>query len=221
MARVVTYRVAADQTPPTADTGNYCRARAKLSLPALRELSCGVAAEMEDSADEKWLWKNSHAKLVDGFTFAMPDTETNQKEFPQVKEQAPGVGFPIARAVAIISLATPCERSATTWSKKEDEPGYSPWSPRWLTNNIPKKKSQNCTVFAGMSNWIFAASKLRCILVTRGANLRKWFVVNCGRQCSLTICFAPQPPVPRSCTTNYHGKSASQRPANMFCLCGC
>ncbi len=175
MARVVTYRVAADQTPPTADTGNYCRARAKLSLPALRELSCGVAAEMEDSADEKWLWKNRHAKLVDGFNFTMPDTKTNQKEFPQVKEQAPGVGFPIARAVAIISLATPCERSATTWS------------PRWLTNNIPKKKSQNCTVFAGMSSWIFAASKLRCILVTRGANLRKWFVVNCGRQCSLTI----------------------------------
>ena len=63
---------------------------------------------MEEAADEQWLWKNRHAKMVDGFTFTMPDTETNQKEFPQVKEQAPGVGFPIARAVAIISLATAC-----------------------------------------------------------------------------------------------------------------
>ena len=108
VARVVTHCVASGLTPPTADTGDYCKARAKLPIAALRELSCEVAAEMENSADEKWLWKNRHAKLVDGFTFTMPDTETNQKEFPQVKEQAPGVGFPIARAVAIMSLATAC-----------------------------------------------------------------------------------------------------------------
>jgi len=108
VARVVTHCVAAEKPVPTSDTGNYCKARAKLSLPALRDLSCEVAAEMEDSADEKWLWKGRHAKLIDGFTFTMPDTETNQKEFPQVKEQAPGVGFPIARVVAIVSLATAC-----------------------------------------------------------------------------------------------------------------
>jgi hypothetical protein len=38
----------------------------------------------------------------------MPDTPKNQAEYPQQKAQKPGVGFPIARAVAIVSLATAC-----------------------------------------------------------------------------------------------------------------
>ena len=50
--------------------------------------------------------KGLHAKLVDGFTFTMPDTLENQEAFPQLSSQSPGVGFPIARACAVISLAT-------------------------------------------------------------------------------------------------------------------
>lgn len=108
VARVITYCQLTDKTTPTADTRNYCRARAKLSVPALRELSGEIASEIEDTAEEGWLWKGRHAKLVDGFTFTMPDTELNQAEFPQQNAQAPGCGLPIARAVAILSLATAC-----------------------------------------------------------------------------------------------------------------
>jgi hypothetical protein len=36
----------------------------------------------------------------------MPDTTKNQKRFPQSESQKPGLGFPIARVVALISLAT-------------------------------------------------------------------------------------------------------------------
>ena len=96
------------QTPPTADTGDYCRARAKLSEPAVAELGRDVARELEEQADESWLWKGRHAKLVDGFTFTMPDTKKNQAEYPQNPAQKPGIGFPIARAVAVISLTTAC-----------------------------------------------------------------------------------------------------------------
>lgn len=91
---------------PTEDTGCYCVARAKLSEDALHELSNEVAKELEEQADESWLWKNMHPKLIDGFTFTMPDTAENQKVYPQIESQEPGVGFPIARAVAILSLAT-------------------------------------------------------------------------------------------------------------------
>ncbi|HCO26950.1 MAG TPA: IS4 family transposase [Gimesia maris] len=108
VARVITYCKLTDKTVPTADTRNYCRARGKLSVPALCELSGEIAAEMEQAADEDWLWKGRHAKLVDGFTFTMPDTELNQAEFPQAKTQTPGCGLPIARAVAVLSLATAC-----------------------------------------------------------------------------------------------------------------
>jgi hypothetical protein len=44
--------------------------------------------------------------MVDGTTVSMPDTEENQKEFPQPRSQRKGLGFPIARLVAVISLAT-------------------------------------------------------------------------------------------------------------------
>ena len=36
---------------------------------------------------------------------SMPDTAANQKEYPQMKEQEKGIGFPIARLVGIISLS--------------------------------------------------------------------------------------------------------------------
>jgi putative transposase len=108
VARVVAHCQQEQIAPPTADTGDYCRARAKLSEASLQELSGEVAAEMEASAEEDWLWKGKHAKLIDGFTFTMPDTAENQAEYPQQKSQKPGVGLPIARAVVILSLATAC-----------------------------------------------------------------------------------------------------------------
>ena len=58
---------------PTADTGDYCKPRAKLSEPALRDLTCEVAAETEQQANANWLWNGLHAKLIDGFIFTMPE----------------------------------------------------------------------------------------------------------------------------------------------------
>lgn len=91
---------------PTQDTGDYCVARQKLSEEALHELSGEVAIELEEAADKSWLWKGFNPMLIDGFNFTMPDTPDNQAVYPQSKSQEPGIGFPIARAVAIISLAT-------------------------------------------------------------------------------------------------------------------
>jgi hypothetical protein len=44
-------------------------------------------------------------KLVDGTTVSMPDTAENQAEYPQSSSQKPGLGFPIARMVVLLSLA--------------------------------------------------------------------------------------------------------------------
>ena len=87
VARVVAYQEQRGAATPTSDTGDYCRARNKLSEAALRDVSVEVAAEMQEQAREEWLWKGRHAKLVDGFTFTMPDTPKNQAEFPQPKSQ--------------------------------------------------------------------------------------------------------------------------------------
>ena len=108
VARVVVYHQEHGLAVPTSDTGDYCRARAKLSEAALKDLTTEVAAELEERADPQWLWKGHHAKLVDGFTFTMPDTPASQAEFPSPKSQKAGVGLPIARAAVILSLATAC-----------------------------------------------------------------------------------------------------------------
>ena len=105
---IATYMLQTGQRPPSGDTGDYCRARAKLSLPALGRLVVESAQQLESDVPPSWLWKGLHAKLVDGFTFTMPDTPENQEAFPQLHSQSPGVGFPIARACTVLSLATAC-----------------------------------------------------------------------------------------------------------------
>ena len=47
--------------PPSKDTGDYCKGRAKLSDAALHELTCVVATDLEPQSNEEWLWKNRHA----------------------------------------------------------------------------------------------------------------------------------------------------------------
>lgn len=106
VARVIVHQQQSGESVPTSDTGDYCRARAKLSEPALLDLAEEVAEEAEAQSPEDWLWKGRHARLVDGFTFTMPDTPANQAAFPQHRAQKPGVGFPIARVCALVSLAT-------------------------------------------------------------------------------------------------------------------
>jgi len=112
VARIVAHQFQQGRAVPTHDTGDYCRGRAKLSEAALSDLATEVAAELEQRAEPAWLWKGKHAKLVDGFTFTMPDTPANQAEYPQARTQKPGVGQPIARACTIVSLATGCVLAA-------------------------------------------------------------------------------------------------------------
>jgi len=108
VADIATYLLQTGQCPPSGDTGDYCRARAKLKLTALQRLVRESAQQLEEQTPDGWWWKGLHAKLVDGFTFTMPDTPANQAAFPQIPAQQPGVGLPIARVCAVLSLATAC-----------------------------------------------------------------------------------------------------------------
>ncbi len=121
VADIAAYLLQTGRRPPCADTGDYCRARAKLNLRALQRLAVESADALEQAAPIDWLWKGLHAKLVDGFTFTMPDTPANQRQFPQLGLQEPGIGFPIARACVILSLATGglCDAALGPYEGKE------------------------------------------------------------------------------------------------------
>jgi hypothetical protein len=65
-----------------------------------------VGGELHCRATPGGLWHGRRVKVVDGTTLSMPDTPANQRAYPQPTVQEPGLGFPIARAVAVFCLAT-------------------------------------------------------------------------------------------------------------------
>ncbi|MEA1919945.1 MAG: IS4 family transposase, partial [Campylobacterota bacterium] len=87
-------------------TSGYCKARKRLSTSAIATLAKSIAIK-----NEKKLLKNSKLQgrdiyLIDGTTITMPDTKENREEYPHSKSQKDGLGFPICRIVAIVSLTT-------------------------------------------------------------------------------------------------------------------
>jgi hypothetical protein len=121
VARVIVLLVALGKEPCSDNTGAYCRARAKLPAAILRRLTTDVADGCEQRLPSRWLWKRRCVKLIDGTTVSMPDTRDNQAAYPQAKTQKPGVGFPIARLVVLLSLASAMvtDMAMGTYSGKE------------------------------------------------------------------------------------------------------
>ena len=87
-------------------TGGYCRARQRLPLEMVRALTRQTGRLLSQKALTQWLWRSRAVKLVDGTGLSMPDTLENQAAYPQPSTQAAGVGFPLARLVRVICLAT-------------------------------------------------------------------------------------------------------------------
>ena len=87
-------------------TGAYCKARQRLPLEMVAALARKTGELLSRKALSPWQWRGRAVKLVDGTGLSMPDTPQNQAAYPQPSTQAPGVGFPLARLVAVICLAT-------------------------------------------------------------------------------------------------------------------
>ena len=92
--------------PCSVRTGGYCRARQRLPVEMVSTLTRETGRLLSEKALAQWLWRGRSVKLVDGTGISMPDTPENQERYPQPSTQAPGVGFPLARLVMVICLAT-------------------------------------------------------------------------------------------------------------------
>lgn len=87
-------------------TGAYCKARERLPVQMVTALTHEAGRLVSARAKTGWRWRGRPVKLVDGTGISMPDTAENQACFPQPSSQAEGVGFPLARVVGVICLAT-------------------------------------------------------------------------------------------------------------------
>jgi hypothetical protein len=105
VAGVLVDRLSHGQSANSINTGPYCKARQRLPLTQMVQAAVTTGSSLHQQSPKAWLWHGFKVVMVDGTTVVMPDTLKNQAVFPQQSNQKPGLGFPIARLVALISLA--------------------------------------------------------------------------------------------------------------------
>jgi Transposase DDE domain len=105
VARLNATRVAQGLAPCAPLTGGYCKARQRLPETLLSRLVPVSGQRLQQQTPRAWHWHGRAVKIVDGSGVSMPDTEANQQEYPQPGSQQPGLGFPVARLVVVLSLA--------------------------------------------------------------------------------------------------------------------
>jgi hypothetical protein len=104
VSRIVSYLVACGNTPPSANTAAYCKARKRLKESFLLRLLHHTGKSLHQQETE--LWRGRRVFIVDGSTITMSDTQENQMQYPQPESQAEGCGFPMANIVALFCLKT-------------------------------------------------------------------------------------------------------------------
>src|SRR6478672_12352972 len=106
VSRVIAHRAASGLEPCSPNAASYCNARARLPTGVLRALAKRTARQLQDGLPQAWKWNGRDAYIADGSHVSMPDTPQNQEAYPQVYNQKPGIGFPLARLAVLLSLAS-------------------------------------------------------------------------------------------------------------------
>src|SRR3954465_6319899 len=106
VARVLAHRAAQGLGACSPNAASYCNARARLPVGVLRTLARRTAQDLQAGAPAGWRWNGRSVYVADGSHVSMPDTPQNQAAYPQVYNQGPGLGFPLARVAVLLSLAT-------------------------------------------------------------------------------------------------------------------
>jgi hypothetical protein len=85
----------------------YCQARARLDNEVLGLIAGQIRLTLERNTlkAEQWLGGRS-VKIVDGTSVSMPDTEANQRVWPQPSSQLPGQGFPLMKLAGLFALGS-------------------------------------------------------------------------------------------------------------------
>jgi Transposase DDE domain len=104
VARVLAWLLTQGTRACSAKTDPYCKARQRLPLGLFTRLVRTTGRDLAEQLPDGWRWRGHRVKLVDGSTVTMPDTPALQAAYPQQCQQAPGLGFPIARIVVVFCL---------------------------------------------------------------------------------------------------------------------
>jgi len=89
---------------PSSATTSYCNARMRLPVDMLQAVNTHLYDQLDRELPRDSLWRGFSIFAEDGTSVQAPDTEANQKEFPQPSTQADGCGFPVVGLVGLVSL---------------------------------------------------------------------------------------------------------------------
>jgi Transposase DDE domain len=92
-------------SPCSENPGAYSKARGRLPLGLLQELTLLVGVRLDAACPDSWRWLGHRVLLADGWVVTLPDTPENQQAYPQPKTQKKGLGFPQVRLVGLFSRA--------------------------------------------------------------------------------------------------------------------
>ena len=106
VGRLLAYREACGLPACSTETTSYCQARIKLPEELVARLARDTGRELSEKALDPWRWHNRKVKVADGTTASMPDTPENTKAFGKPSNQKGDCGFPVARIVMVLCLAT-------------------------------------------------------------------------------------------------------------------
>jgi Transposase DDE domain len=85
----------------------YCQARKRLPLVVFQKLLEQITAKLRQTTRTSSLWLGRHRVwIVDGSSFSMSDVEELQQHFGQPGGQRLGCGFPVAKFLALVDVAT-------------------------------------------------------------------------------------------------------------------
>jgi hypothetical protein len=94
VARLLAWRLGRGLAPCSADSGGYCKARARLPEDALAGLARDRGRRVLEQAPAPWLWHGRPAQVIDGTGLGMPDPPANRREYAPHGACRPGCGFP-------------------------------------------------------------------------------------------------------------------------------
>jgi hypothetical protein len=106
VSRLLAYRLRQGQPRCSTDSGSYCEARKRLPEALLSRLVQATGRDLAQHAPDPWRFHGRRVKVVDGTTVSMPDTAENAATFDKPRNQHGASGFPVARLVVLMCLAT-------------------------------------------------------------------------------------------------------------------
>lgn len=180
VARHLSERTASGEALCSLNTGPYCKARARLPIGLVHELQRTLGQRLERAQPRYWRWRGRSVKLLDGTTVSMPDTRANQAQYPQSGTQKPGLGFPIAQVVALISMGTgavldwaigPCRGKGTG-----EQALFRQLHPSLERGDVLIADRYYCTY------WTLAALQARGVEVITRQHARRLHDFRCGRR---------------------------------------